>query len=333
MAKRYVLTKPQQAAAVLVAMGKTRATQLLKFFKSEELRVMIEAAHTLKTIPQPDLEELVKEFESEFAAGAGLMDGADTLDMILSEALSDEEMIAITGQGLDRYDREPVMSVWDKLTQIDQDDLVAYLSSESPQLCAVVLSRLDVATSAAILEKLDDGLRKATVVRLLSAKPVTDDVIKAVEDQLTEQFDLSQPLNRNREGETRLAEILGEMKKGMSDDILASLTDTVGKKTADNVKSRLFRFEDIPDLDKEARTLLCDGLPTDILTMALRNTEEDLRDTILSCISQRSRRMIEAELDSPLRVKAIEIEQARKSIATLALKMAAEGRIELRAAA
>ena len=107
MAKRYTLTKPQRAAAVLVAMGKSRASQLLKFFKSEELRIMIDAAHTLKTIPQPDLEELVKEFEAEFTVGAGLMDSAEAMQKILGEALSEEEMYAITGMGHDPGALEP----------------------------------------------------------------------------------------------------------------------------------------------------------------------------------------------------------------------------------
>lgn len=333
MAKRYTLTRPQRAAAVLVAMGKSRATQLLKFFKSEELKVMIEAAHTLKTIPQPDLEELVKEFEGEFAVGAGLMDSADTLDRILSDALTDEEMSAITGIGSADTDNEPTQTVWEKLAKVDIDDLTDFLSGESPQLCAVVLSRLEVARSAAVLEKLEVEQRRATVVRLLNAKPVADEVIKAVEAQLTEAFGLAQSTNRSKEGESRLAEILGEMKKDVSDDIIETITGTVGKKAAEGVRSRLFRFEDIPGLEKESRTLLCDGLPTDVLTIALRNADEMVKESILSSISQRSRRMIEAELSNNMRVRASDIDQARKSIATLALKMAAEGRIEIRAAA
>lgn len=333
MAKRYTLTKPQRAAAVLVAMGKSRATQLLKFFKSEELRVMIDAAHTLKAIPQPDLEELVKEFESEFAAGVGLMDGADTLDKILSEALTDEQISAITGSQTDEFDHPPTQTVWEKLEEVESEELAKFMAAESPQLCAIVLSQLDVGKSAAVLELLDPEHRRATVVRMLSAKPVTDKVMKTIENRLVEAFELTKPANRSREGETRLAEILGEMSKDTSDDALAALSSMVGEKAAAGVKSRLFRFEDIPKLSKEARAILCDGLPSDVLTTALRDSEEDIKESILSSIGQRSRRMIESELDSGIKVRKTDIEMARKSIATLALKLANEGRIELQAAA
>ncbi len=46
------LTRPQKAAAILVAMGKPTAGRLLKFFKQDELRTLIESARLLKTIPQ-----------------------------------------------------------------------------------------------------------------------------------------------------------------------------------------------------------------------------------------------------------------------------------------
>ena len=165
----------------MVAMGKSRASTLLKFFKSEELRVMIDAAHTLKSIPQPDLEELVKEFETEFTVGAGLMDSADAMDKILSEALSDEEMYALTGMSAEPVELEPEQSVWDLLPKVDIDELNNFFAGESPQLCAVVLSRLNSRTAASIVERLEPDLRKATVARLLSSKPVPENVIKTVE--------------------------------------------------------------------------------------------------------------------------------------------------------
>jgi len=57
------LTRAQKAAAILVAMGKQSAGRLLKFFKQEELKGLVEAARTLKTIPQSELEKIVGEFE------------------------------------------------------------------------------------------------------------------------------------------------------------------------------------------------------------------------------------------------------------------------------
>ncbi|TIU12433.1 MAG: flagellar motor switch protein FliG, partial [Mesorhizobium sp.] len=78
------LTRPQKAAAILVAMGKPSASRLLKFFKQEELKALIEGARLLRTIPQTDLERIVAEFEAEFTEGAGLLDSADRLGTFLA---------------------------------------------------------------------------------------------------------------------------------------------------------------------------------------------------------------------------------------------------------
>ena len=77
MSQLPTLSRSQKAAAILVAMGKPSAGKLLKFFKQEELRGLIEAARSLKTIPQSELDRIVSEFEGEFAEGAGLLDSGD----------------------------------------------------------------------------------------------------------------------------------------------------------------------------------------------------------------------------------------------------------------
>src|SRR5215468_10834414 len=78
-------------------MGKLSASRLLKFFKQEELRSLVEAARMLRTIPQSDLERIVAEFEAEFTEGAGLLDSADTMERMLNESLSPEEKNALMG--------------------------------------------------------------------------------------------------------------------------------------------------------------------------------------------------------------------------------------------
>ena len=98
MTQQINLTQPQKAAAILVAMGKPAAGRLLKFFKQEELKTLIEAARVLRTIPQAELERVVAEFEAEFTEGAGLLDSADEMDTILTENLSPEEMSLLMGR-------------------------------------------------------------------------------------------------------------------------------------------------------------------------------------------------------------------------------------------
>ncbi|MEP6284880.1 MAG: flagellar motor switch protein FliG, partial [Nitratireductor sp.] len=121
------LTRAQKAAAILVAMGKPAAGRLLKFFSHEELKSLIEAARMLKTIPQGELEKIIAEFEDEFAEGAGLMDSAATMDKILSESLSPEEVSAIMNHGAETGGEAP-LAVWPQIEKLEPERVGAFLA-------------------------------------------------------------------------------------------------------------------------------------------------------------------------------------------------------------
>ncbi|MGH6807686.1 MAG: flagellar motor switch protein FliG, partial [Ensifer adhaerens] len=60
------LNQTDKAAAVLLAMGKSVAGKLLKFFTQSELQAIIASAQSLRAIPPHELEALVNEFEDLF---------------------------------------------------------------------------------------------------------------------------------------------------------------------------------------------------------------------------------------------------------------------------
>ena len=64
------------------------------------------------------------------------------------------------------------------------------------------------------------------------------------------------------------------------------------------LKSLLFTFEDVAKLSEQARTVVFDQVPIERLVVALKGTEPDFQAAILSSLASRSRRMVEAELQS-----------------------------------
>ena len=141
--KALTLTRPQKAAAILVALGKPAAGRLLKFFKQEELRELMDGARSLRTIPQGELERIVAEFESEFAEGAGLLDSADTMDTIFNETLSPEEMTALMNNSpAGGPAAEEIEPVWPLLEDVEAERVGVFLMNEHPQAAAYALTNL-----------------------------------------------------------------------------------------------------------------------------------------------------------------------------------------------
>nr|WP_315925726.1 flagellar motor switch protein FliG [Mesorhizobium sp. SP-1A] len=326
---QLALTRPQKAAAILVAMGKPSASRLLKFFKQEELKALIEAARLLRTIPQADLERIVAEFEAEFTEGAGLLDSADKIDTILNESLSPEEVDAIM-KGKQPAPPPPGPGpIWPDLERLEPERLGSFLTGEHPQTSAMILSKLAAPATARVLLTLDKPLRSEILKRMVTLGDIPEKAAEIVEGQLRSRVLSEKSSKDTSAGQMRVADVLNEMDKSQLDETMRDL-EAAGTPDLDGVKARIFNFEDLPLLPQKARVLVFDGIATDIVTLALRGATPAITEAVLSAIGARARRMIESELDQGSEgVLPADILQARKSVVSTTIRLSREGLFEL----
>ncbi len=328
MSQLPTLSRSQKAAAILVAMGKPSAGKLLKFFKQEELRGLIEAARSLKTIPQSELDRIVSEFEGEFAEGAGLLDSGDTMNNILAETLTPEEVDAImVGEKTD--DAAPKETFWPQLEKLPPERVATTLENEHPQTIAMVLSCIAAPAAAAIMVKIPKATRGEVVKRMMSLGNVSDKAREMVEEKLRVSLTDESSVRDNSAGQMRVAGLLNELDKSVLDDVMEDMV-AAGTPDLEELKSKLFAFEDIVLLSQASRVSLFDNIQTEMVTVALRDAPPDLTEAVLSAIGARSRRMIESELkDAAGNIAVDEINAARRTIASTAIRLSSEGALEL----
>ncbi|BCH30975.1 flagellar motor switch protein FliG [Mesorhizobium sp. L-8-10] len=322
------LTRPQKAAAILVAVGKPAAGRLLKFFKQEELKALIEGARKLKTIPQSELERIVAEFEDEFAEGAGLLDSADAMDTILTETLSQDEMNAILGRetGLATFEETPP---WAGIEALEPELIAGFLANEHPQTVAYVLSNMASHAAARIVLLLGRDIRGEVVKRMLSLGSVTDTARRLVERRMRAEFLESTSGKLSREGQAKVVGVLNELDKSDLDEVMGEL-EAAGAEDLGALRAQLFSFEDVINLTAKARVALFDGFEIDMLTTALRDANPVIVEAVLSSIGARTRRMIESELAQPSDIlNPVDINRSRRAIVSKATAMASDGIIQL----
>jgi len=331
MNKFAALSRAQKASAILVAMGKTSAGRLLKFFKPEELKALIEAARTLKTIPQSELEKIVAEFENEFAEGAGLLDSGDTMTTIFNETLSPEEINAIMDGAKEAAPEIPEAAppIWPQLEQLAPERLVALLESEHPQTIAMILANLVPAAAARAIKQLPKAVRGEVVKRMIALGTVPDKAKSIVENQLRSRLDAAANVKDLSAGQARVASVLNELDKDELEEVMVDV-EAAGAPDLETLRAKLFSFDDVVLLPQKSRVALFDSLPTERLTLALHGASPEITEAVLSAIGARSRRMIEAELkDTTTSPPADDIAKARRSIASDAIRLAGEGLVEL----
>jgi len=329
LSEALTLTRSQKAAAILVALGKPAAGRLLKFFKQEELRALMEGARQLRTIPQAELERIVAEFEAEFAEGAGLLDSADTMDTILTETLTPEEMTALRNDGPPVAVVEEVIPVWPQLEQIEPERVGFFLMNEHPQAAALALSNLAPSFAAQVMLTLAKPARGEIVKRMLAMNPPAEAAVALLEGRLRAGLIEDNSGKSSAGGSMRVASVLNELDKSQLDEVMDDLA-TAGATNLDSIRAQLFAFEDVIMLDQKARVTLFDGIASDLVTTALRGAPPDLTEAILSAQGARARRMIEAELKSdPGNISANDIARARRQIASTAIRLSGEGALQL----
>ena len=323
------LTPAEKAAAVLLAMGKPVAGKLLKFFEYEELQGIIKNAQNLRTIKPQELIELVNEFEDLFSEGAGLMDNAKAMEGILEEGLTPDEVDGLLGRRaqFDNYET----SIWDRLQDSDPDRVGQFLQAEHPQTAAYIVSMLPTAFAGKTLMRLPEKIRVDIVRRAVDLKNVNPRAAEIIETRVRELVNGIEAERANT-GSIKVAEIMNELSKPDVDSLLGAL-ETVSKTAVAKVRPRIFLFDDIVQMPQRSRVTLFNDISGDIITMALRGANNELREAVLSAIGARQRRMIESDLAAgDAGVSAREIAVARRTVAQEAIRLAGLDQLTLREA-
>jgi flagellar motor switch protein FliG len=328
MSMTIPFSKVQKAATILVALGKPRASQLLKYFKDDEKRALIHAAKSLTAIEQADLDKLVKEFEAEFTRGAGLIDSSEIMEEILTEALTPEEVVSLSSPAPASPALPVPPSAWEMLEDADPAKIILFLAGENLQAGACILSRLSSEKSASVIAGLDRTARSAILTRMISMGAVLPAAAEVLEKRLKDIFGV-QEKGDSKAGQAQVANILNQLDKAATEEVMSDLTTSMESERVSAVRSMLFRFEDIVRLEDSARAAVFDQVPANILTLALRDASPEILETALSAIGQRTRRMIENDLKTPAGGKPQDILDAQRKIVSMILRLSSEGRIAL----
>ena len=323
IAGERILDGPQKAAALLLMLGPPTAGRLLKRFDEPDLRSVVRAAAGLGAVAPATLERLVDEFAADFSAGTNLLGDPSQARTLIAETLPPNVVDDLIGSALEGDTQD----VWRTLARIPEGAIIRFLNAERPATATYILSRLDSSLAARIVSALPRDRRNAGLCGLIAPHPIAPRAAELVEDALRDMLK-SMASPSGAEGPARIAGIINNLEPEAAEDVMRVIGETRPKDAA-VLKSLLFSFNDLPRLSERARALLFDRASIDIVVMALRGTDADFRNFVLSSMPSRGRRLVEGELSSGAAAPARDIAKARKAIVDIVLAMAARNEIEL----
>ncbi|WP_290995552.1 FliG C-terminal domain-containing protein [Hyphomicrobium sp.] len=315
------MTGPEKVGVLLLALGKQRASGLLKKFNPEELNILVRSAEVMPTISAAELENIVQEFENEFGHGVPFMGRAEDVKRLVTDVISENKSSGDPNEQIIAR-----LDIWSQLAALPDDVLQAHFQKQSPQVAAYYLDRLGSERASVVLKCFPPAERNDLLNRILGLGQVAPQVIEALESGLHEElFDNDR---RSSDKHLSLASILNNLDKEDSAQALQYLA-SIKPKDAEAIRKMLFKFEDLLRLPARALTVLMDGIPVERTVLALQGADAELQNKVLSALSPRARRMAEAELQSPANVPQRDIVDARRAMVEAVLRLSAEGAIDI----
>jgi flagellar motor switch protein FliG len=318
------LTGAQKVAALLLCMGKPMAGRLLRHFDEIETRDVVRAAAQLGTVSRTTVELLIDEFSEDFSAGADLQGNVGEVQQLLNEALPAEKAADILSDVFGSSNS----GLWERLTSLPDVSIAAFLQAEHPQTSAFMLSKIGSGHAAAVLSRLPRELRNDILRRMIALGPVSDEALRIVETAIQSRLMNTAGRGSGKDTCARVAEIVNQFEPADVEDVIQSLSEQRPTDAA-ALKKMLFSFDDLLRLSARARSVVFDGLPTDVIVLALRGTDSSFRDAVLSSMASRARRLVESELSSGASAPQRDVIKARRAIVDTVLKMAQRNEIEL----
>lgn len=315
------MTGTEKAAAVMLVMGKDSASKLADFFSKDELRRVVDAASRMQSLNQEVINKLVAEFGQNYV-NTGIVTGSEGLSDFFDN-LDDEESSEETGDKPRRSRPEAEVDT----EETESEALMDFLAAEPEMIGAFLLGAIGEERAAKILTQAEPELRNRLFQAYLKRKTLEPEVERMLKADLLALINDLNEDDVNYEQIEKAAALINYFPEATGDELVGFI-ESNDPATAATIKKSLFKFSSVVELDKPARSILFDGLETEEIVQALGGADDALKDCVLEVLSQRNRRMVEAELAKGPPDQEI-IESVQRKISGIALRLAKEGKIEL----
>ena len=304
------LTGAEKAAAFCVSLGTDMAAAVMSKLEVSEVEQLTTAIARMEDTQKSTIEGVIEEYETlSNAMGAFLAQGREFAEDVLIKALGPEEAKIM----IDRVQQALNPSGFEVLNEIDDEQLLGFISKEHPQTIALILANLKPRQAARVMSQIASDSRTGIIARIAKMENVSPDMIGEVKESLNDLFsNWKRAGGESAGGVEVVAEILNLLDRANEKKIMATL-ETEDPTLAAQIKSYLFTFEDILKLQEADLRNVLKEVDSSTLVLAMKAASDELKEKIFSNISQRAADMLRDEMEfmGPVRLKNVEEAQSR----------------------
>lgn len=314
----------ERAAAMMMALGREHGRAIWQELTDEEIKELSAAMAKLGSISADTVEHLFVEFTSEVSTVSSLHGSFESTENLLGSMLPKDRVAGI----MDEIRGPAGRTMWDKLGNVNEEVLAAYLKNEYPQTVAVVLGKIKPEHAARVLAKLPEDFALEVVMRMLRMETVQKDILEQIESTLRTEFMSNLARTTRRDAHETMADIFNHLDRAAEERFMGALEDRAID-AAERIRALMFTFDDLAKLDTASLQTLVSHCDKHKLALALKGTQTGVRDRFFGCMSERAAKLLreDMELMGPVRLR--EVEDAQSNMIALAKLLSDRGDIFL----
>ena len=318
------LTGKQKAAILLISLGPEISSEIFKHLKDDEIEQLTLEIANIRKVSNEDKEQIINEFHELLIAKDYISSGGiDYAKEVLEKALGSERALDI----IHRLTATLQVKPFDFVRKTDPAQLLNFIQAEHPQTIALIIAYLAPEQASAILSALPPE-RQADVARRIAIMDRTSpDVIREIERLLERK--LSSVVSEDftsAGGVQSIVEILNRVDRTTEKTIMESL-EMQDPEMAEEIKRRMFVFEDIVQLDDRAIQQIMREVDTKDLALALKGSSEEVASKVGRNMSKRAADMLKEDMEFMGPVRLRDVEDAQQRIVNIIRKLEEAGEI------
>jgi flagellar motor switch protein FliG len=321
---RKELTGRQKAAIFLVTLGSEISAEIFKHLREDEIEALTFEIARLENIESEDRDKVLMEFQELMMAQDFITTGGiDYARELLEKSLGSQKAVDI----INRLTSSLQVRPFDFIRRTDPTHLLNFIQQEHPQTIALILAYLEPQKASIILSSLPHEVQSDVAKRIAIMDRTTPEVLREVERVLEKKLStLSSEDYTQAGGVESIVEILNLVDRSTEKTIIESLEEE-DPELAEDIKKRMFVFEDIVMLDDRAIQKVLREVDTSELAKALKSVDTEVQDKIFRNMSKRAATLLKEDMEymGPIRMK--DVEESQQKIVSIIRKLEEQGEI------
>jgi flagellar motor switch protein FliG len=252
---------------------------------------------------------------------------SDYVRNVLKLALGDDKATLLVDRILQGSDVSGIES----LKWMDALSVAELLRNEHPQIVAAIVVHLEPDQTAEVLKHLTERQRNEVMLRVATMEGIQPIALKDLNEVLYRVLAGGDKVRKASLGGVKTAaEIVNLMGTAIEGTVLESIR-SVDADLAQKIMDKMFVFDDVILLDGKSIQRLLRDVTSDMLIVALKGAQPELKEKILNNMSVRAAASMREDLESRGPMRLSEVETQQKEILKIVRRLADEGEIVISA--